>query len=60
MKIIVRVLSVPFILAIHLIYANISVIRVMVRFVRYGGEFIIYDKEDRGSIDKIYKLLKDK
>ena len=41
-----------------LINSLILYVMVMVSYVRYGGESVIYDRDDKATIEKIYRILK--
>ena len=43
---------------IMLINSLILYVMVMVSYVRYGGESVIYDRDDKATIEKIYRILK--
>lgn len=49
--------SIPF-LAVILISALIGSIRTWIMFIRFGGEYIVYDKDNVATMDKIYNQLK--
>lgn len=44
---------------IHLVNVLIVWVRLMISYAKYGGENLIYLKDDRKMIYDIYKLLKD-
>ena len=58
MRILMRILSFPFIAAIHLIWAILVYLRSMYHLARYGGENIVYTpKHNRTTIQDTYKKL---
>ena len=59
-KIILRLLVSPIILLLLIITYLFSAIKRWVLFLRWGGEWINYDKNDRATIDDIYQELKSK
>ena len=60
MKNIVRILASPFVLAIILIGFNYSAFVRWINFIKHGGEFINYDKDEKTTIHDIYLLHKEK
>lgn len=50
MKLILRILAFPFVLGIVLVTYNYHAIRNGLLFLRYGGEWITYAKDDRRTI----------
>ena len=59
MKLAARILSFPFIIAMYAIVMNLMVLKGAYLYLRHGGEFLIYMKDDKPSIEKIYEKLKD-
>lgn len=59
MKIAARILSFPFVIAMYVIVMNLMVLKGAYLYLRYGGEFLVYMKDDKPSIEKIYESLKD-
>ena len=59
MKILLRILASPFVLALMVIAHTYFVLRRWVDFLRFGGEFIQYSKDDSDTIHKIYMELKN-
>lgn len=55
-----RFLVCPFFLCIMIVVSNIQAIRTWIMFLRFGGEHLIYNKDDFASMDKIYQELKRK
>ncbi len=53
-----RIISLPFIAGIWLIFLFRLFVINMYRYVRYGGEMIVYMKSDEKSIIGIYNELK--
>ncbi len=61
MRILMRVLSFPFIAIIHLICVVLFYFKTMYRLARYGGESIIYDKNNnQKTINETYKMIEEK
>lgn len=58
MKYILRILALPFLLALHIIYAVGEISKTMYLFMRYGGEWIGYEKYDKVRIHELYQLMK--
>lgn len=58
MKIAVRILLLPIAFLLHLIPHIIGLSVTLYKWVRYGGEFIVYDPTDRASIGRIWEELK--
>lgn len=56
-KLLIRLIVSPIILALMLVTYLVNTIRMFVMFIRYGGEWITYDKEDIASIEKIYRQI---
>jgi hypothetical protein len=59
MKYFKRALILPFVFGILLTTHVLFVFRRTWEFIKYGGEFNQYRKDDRASIEKIYKELKE-
>jgi hypothetical protein len=56
--ILMRIIAMPFVFGLYVvIYAWIP-IKGTYLFLRYGGEFLTYMKDDRDSIARIYEQLK--
>lgn len=53
------IIAYPFVLALCLITFNYYAIKRSILFLRYGGEFIPYEKDDKITIKKIYDVLKE-
>ena len=58
MKIAIRILLLPVGFILQLIPHVIGLTINLYRWVRYGGEFIIYTGDDKASMAKIYTELK--
>ena len=58
MKIIIRILGFPFVLGLIFLSYNIRAFKRAIDFLRYGGEWINYDKNERITIQKIYEELR--
>jgi len=59
-KIVLRLLVSPFILGILFITYTYQCVKHFIGFVRYGGEWVTYEKEQVKVMADIYKVLKDK
>jgi len=59
-RIVLRFLVSPFILGILIVTYGKALFRHFIKFIRYGGEWITYEKEDPKRMQDIYNLLKDK
>lgn len=55
----IRVLLLPVALILHLIPHITGLIINLYRWVRYGGEFIVYTQDDKPSMAKIFNELKN-
>ena len=60
MKIIKRILVSPLVLVIFLIFAIVHMIGKWRSFLRYGGEFITYNKNKPKKMQGIYDLIAEK
>lgn len=58
MNYLIRILILPFILAIYAIHFIHALCRAGIFFVLYGGETFIYEKKDKKTIAGIYDMLK--
>lgn len=58
-KIIPRLLVSPFVLGLIIMSYIISAIVRWFHFIRYGGEWINYDKNERKHIQDVYSIVKD-
>lgn len=56
-KIVLRILVSPIILALLIVTYLFHAIRRWVFFLRYGGEWINYDKDDHVTIEMCYRSL---
>lgn len=56
---IMRLILSPFLLVIALVPNIVSSFKLTYLFVRYGGEFISYMKDDKATIFGIYQHLKN-
>lgn len=59
-KIIFRIIILPLIFAIALLVLLKTLIKMCYKFIRYGGEFITYDKDTAKTIKDIYNHLNNK
>lgn len=59
-NIVLRVIALPFVLAIILIKYNAHAIVNVVMFLVHGGEWITYAKDDKKTIYDLYKVIKEK
>ena len=57
-NLILRIIAYPFILGLILVKYNAHAIINSIFFVRYGGEWITYAKEDKTTMQDIYLELK--
>jgi len=57
---VLRLIAAPLILGIILIKYNAHAIVNMICFVRYGGEWITYAKQDNHTIQDIFNELKNR
>ena len=57
-RLLLRLLASPFILGMLIIVYIYYSIRRWLDFMKYGGEFINYEKEDQKTIQQIYEQLK--
>ena len=60
MKTTIRLIVSPLALLMFLIPFIFAAFRATFFFVRYGGEFMAYTKEEKVTIHSIYQQLKDK
>jgi hypothetical protein len=58
MKRVLRYIVSPIVLVLILVTYTVHAFYQWLMFLLHGGEFITYLKDDRGSIEKIYKELK--
>jgi len=58
--IIIRIILLPIAAILHLIPHVMGFTASLILWVRYGGEFTIYQKDERVTISKIYDELKNK
>lgn len=59
MNLLLRLITLPFILAIILIKYNYHAIRNAICFLFYGGEWVTYAKDDKVTMQDIYMELKN-
>lgn len=58
--IVIRVLLLPIAFILHLIPHIMGLTITMYRWLVYGGEFIVYNQDDKPSMAKIFDKLKQK
>ncbi|HPY81282.1 MAG TPA: hypothetical protein PK548_05540 [Bacteroidales bacterium] len=54
-----RILVSPIIFALILVGHTYSAVKRFYLFIRYGGEFITFENNERPTIEKIYQKLKE-
>jgi len=54
-----RLIAFPFVFALILIMNIISVLNRAWHFLRYGGEFVNFEENERETISGIYEMLKE-
>ena len=59
-KLLLRLLTSPFVFCLMLIAKIYISFKILWQFILYGGEFIVLDKDDKATINKIYNKLKEK
>jgi hypothetical protein len=59
-KIISRIIVSPLILGILLFSYGKGCLKHFVKYLRYGGEWVTYSKDEPKSMQEIYKLLKER
>jgi len=57
--ILLRLIGLPFLTVLVIIRAVIGTIKFLGKFMMYGGEFIVYNKDEHKTISDIYELLKE-
>jgi len=57
--ILLRLIAFPFVFGLLFVWNMYACVKGTILFIRWGGEIINYEKDDKGSIYKIYKELKD-
>lgn len=58
MKIIIRILAIPFVFCLIGIKYNITWISHTISFIRYGGEWVNYEKDSLVTIKNLLEELK--
>ena len=58
MKIALRILASPFILPLLLITYSYCTVKHFVKFLRYGGELVTYQKDEPKRMKDIYEMLR--
>lgn len=59
MNIILRIIATPFVFILYAIIHVHITIKGTFLFLRYGGEWLTYMRDDKASISKIYTELKN-
>lgn len=59
MKYVIRVVALPFVIALSVISATYNITRMGCLFIRYGGEFILKHPTLLDDIAEIKQILKD-
>lgn len=57
-KILLRLLVSPFILGLLMVTYSYGCIKQWFKFIRYGGEWINYEKDEYKTIKDVYELIK--
>jgi hypothetical protein len=57
-RFIMRVIGLPFVIGLMTIGSLINLFLNIIQFIRFGGEFINYDKNEIYMINDLYKELK--
>ena len=55
-----RIIVSPFVLGILLITHGFFVAKRTIEFIRFGGEYVKYDKEETKTIRNLYDLIKER
>lgn len=58
-KLILRLIVSPFILGLLLCTYTFGCLKHWIKFIRFGGEWLTYEKEDPKRMEHIFQLLKD-
>lgn len=58
-KVIIRVILLPVAFILHLIPHILGMAITLYRWVKYGGEFIVYTQEDKATMYKIFKSIRE-
>jgi hypothetical protein len=58
-RLIARLIVSPLILGLLIFAYSVGCIKRFVQYIRYGGEWLTYEKDDIKRMDDIYKLLKE-
>lgn len=58
-RIILRILVSPTIFILLIFTYGFACLKHFIKFLRYGGQWITYEKEDPKRMEEIYKLLKE-
>ena len=59
-RLLLRILVSPFIFAMIIVTYLYYGMRRFVLFMRYGGDFITHERDERKNIEDIYMLLRDR
>lgn len=59
-KIIFRIITVPFVIALYIIAMLHQCFKMAIFYIRFGGEFITYDKNETILIKDVYEAVRDK
>ena len=57
-KLILRIAISPFLLCILIISYSIACFKQWILFIKYGGEWLTYKKDDPKRMEAIYEILK--
>jgi len=58
-KLIIRLIVSPFILGLLIIAYTVGCLKRWIGFIKFGGEWINYEKGDPKTIQDIFKILKE-
>ena len=58
-KFALRLITCPFVFALIFISHNLFVLKRTYHFLKYGGEYINFEQDERATIQSIFEMLKE-
>ena len=58
-KFALRLITWPFVFALMFIFHNLFVLKRTYHFLKYGGEYINFEQDERATIQGIFNMLKE-
>jgi hypothetical protein len=60
MKYILRLITLPFVFGLIFIGYNYSIIKHLIHYIKYGGEWMTFDKDSKNTIRELFNKIENK